>query len=272
MKSRDGSITLSSGDAELPGFVLPSPQFVAMFPEGSWYSPGAGIQWLVRRFTPALPFGEEYLRLRLPAVCSGFDVKERRERPDLAQEMDREATGFRQYGQVTNSAAHIAFTCEENGQPRDGFLLVSTQLIQSGVLRLWYAKDLLGYLAPPASIAEAQAVLSHTYKSVQINPQWVARQQQTTMQVSQIAAQTQQHISDSIASSYWNKVNSNDETSRKRENGILGVVDVVDPVTGEQKRIENSSNYYWIDNRGVIAGTNTDSVPGLDFRRLTQLP
>jgi hypothetical protein len=100
----------------------------------------------------------------------------------------------------------------------------------------------------------------------------VARQQQTTMEVSQITAQTQEHMSDSIMSSYWNKVNSNQETMRKVENAILGTADVVDPATGDQKRIENSSNYYWIDNRGVIAGTNSDSVPGLDFRRLTQLP
>jgi hypothetical protein len=95
---------------------------------------------------------------------------------------------------------------------------------------------------------------------------------QVTMEVSQIAAQTQEHISDSIMSSYWNKVNSNQETMRKVENAILGTADVVDPATGDQKRIENSSNYCWIENRGVIAGTNTDSVPGLDFRRLTQLP
>ena len=272
IKSPDGALTLSSGDGELPGFVLPSPQWVRVFPEGSWYSPGAGIQWQVRRFTPALPFGEEYLRLRLPSVCTEFEVKDRRDRPDLQQEMDLEAAGFRQYGQVTDSAGEIAFTCNQNGQPRQGDLLVSTQLIQSGVLRLWYALHLLGYLAPAPRVAEAQAVLAHGVKSMRVDPQWVARQQQTTMQVSQIASQTQEHISNTIMSTYWNKVTTQDETMRRVENSILGTTDVVDPATGERKKIENSADYFWINNRGVIVGTNTSGSPGVDFRQLTQLP
>jgi hypothetical protein len=199
-------------------------------------------------------------------------VKDRRERPDLVQEMEMEAAGFQQFGRVTNSAGEIAFTCNQNGQPREGDLLVSTQLIQSGVLQLWYAKNLLAYLAPHDRTAEAQAVMVHIVKSVQVNPQWVARQQQTTMEVSQIATQTQQHLSNTIMSTYWNKVYAHDETMRRVENSILGTVDVVDPETGERRRIANNANYDWIDNRGVIVGTQTDSAPNVDFRRLTRLP
>lgn len=272
VKSPDGTITLSGGDAQLPGFVLPAPQWAAVFPEGSWYSPGAGIQWQVRRFSPAVSFGEEYLKLRLPSICTNFVEKDRGDRPDLAQQMDREAAGFRQFGQVTNSAGEIAFTCSQNGQPREGFLLVSTQLIESGVLHIWYAKDLLAYLAPPGRSGEALAILAHIYKSTQVNPQWIARQQQTTMEVSRIATQTQEHVSNAMMESYWNKVKVDDAVSRKRSNEMLGTVDVVDPLTGERKSIENSANFDWINNRGVIVGTNTDSSPGVDFRKLIQLP
>ena len=272
IKSPDGAILLSGGDGEIPGFVLPNPQWSRVFPEGSWYSPGAGIQWQVRRFTPALPFGEEWLQLRLQNLCTGLEIRDRRDRSDLAEQMDREAAGFRQFGRVTNSAGDIAFTCTEGGQPRQGYLLVTTQLLQAGVLNIWYAKDLLGYLAVPSRVGQAQAILAHVASSVQVNPQWVARQQQTTMQVSQIAAQTQEHISRTIMSSYWNRANVEQELSRKWENAILGTTDVVDPVTGEQRKIYNSSDYYWINNQGRIVGTQTDSVPGLDFRRLTQLP
>jgi hypothetical protein len=226
----------------------------------------------VRRYTLAVPFGEEYLQMRLPEVCTGYAVKDRRERPDLQQEMDREAANFQSYGQVTNSAGEIAFTCNQNGRPRQGDLLVSTQLIESGVLRLWYAKHLLAYLAPPGRVAEAQTILAHVAQSMNVSPQWMARQQQTTMEVSRIATQTQEHISNTIMTTYWNKVNTQDETMRRVENSILGTTDVVDPATGEQKKIENSSDYFWIDNKGIIVGTNTGSSPGIDFRRLTQLP
>ena len=272
LKSPDGAITLSGGDAELPGFVLPNPQWASVFPEGSWYSPGAGIQWQVRRYTPAVPFGEQYLKLKLNGVCAELTIQDRRERPDLAQVMDRQAASASQMARVTNSAGEIAFTCSLNGQPKQGYLLVTTQLVQSGVLNLWYAKDLLGYLASPGRAKEAETVLAHVAQSVQVNPQWVARQQQTNMQVSHIASETQAQISDTIMSSYWNRQAALEETQRRVENSILGTTDVVDPATGERKRIESNSNYYWINNRGGIVGTQTDSTPGLDFRQLTRLP
>jgi hypothetical protein len=63
-----------------------------------------------------------------------------------------------------------------------------------------------------------------------------------------------------------------DELSRRRENAILGVEDVVDPVTGRELKVESGSNYYWIDHRGDIVGTQTDTRPNLDFRELTRLP
>jgi hypothetical protein len=63
-----------------------------------------------------------------------------------------------------------------------------------------------------------------------------------------------------------------DEISRRRSNAILSVEDVVDPTTGREFKVESGSNYYWIDHRGTIVGTQTDSRPNLDFRELTRLP
>jgi hypothetical protein len=63
-----------------------------------------------------------------------------------------------------------------------------------------------------------------------------------------------------------------DEIDRRRSNVILGVEDVIDPVTGRQIKIESGSEYYWIDHRGTIVGTQTDTRPNLDFRQLIRLP
>jgi hypothetical protein len=59
-----------------------------------------------------------------------------------------------------------------------------------------------------------------------------------------------------------------DEIDRRRSNAILGVVDVVDEQTGKEYKVENSSSYYWIDHRGNIVGTDTYTVPNIDFREL----
>jgi hypothetical protein len=36
--------------------------------------------------------------------------------------------------------------------------------------------------------------------------------------------------------------------------------------------VESGTNYYWIDQRGRIAGTTTDTKPSIDFRQLVRLP
>jgi len=43
-------------------------------------------------------------------------------------------------------------------------------------------------------------------------------------------------------------------------------------VRGRQIKIESGSEYYWIDHRGTIVGTQTDTRPNLDFRALIRLP
>jgi hypothetical protein len=272
IRSPDGTILLASGDAQLPGFFIPLPQYAAMFPTGSWYSPGAGIEWQSRPFTPAVPFGEAYLRLRIPGVCDGLRMRLERERPDVAATMDRTTAGFGRFGQVVNSAGELAFTCTQRGQPRDGYLFVTTQMELSGGLRIWYAKDLLMYLAPPSKTAEAQAIIAHMYRTLSVNPQWVARQQRTTMQVSQIATQTQTDISQTIMSGYWSRQAVMDSTSHEWENEMLGATDVEDPSTGEKFQVDDSSTYYWINAKGTIVGTQTDAAPSVDFSRLTRLP
>jgi hypothetical protein len=93
-----------------------------------------------------------------------------------------------------------------------------------------------------------------------------------TMNSSRIAAQTQEAVSNIISDTYWSRQKTMDEISRRRENAILGTVDVVDPASGKQIKVDNSANYYWMDNRGMIAGTQTDTRPNLDFRELTKLP
>jgi hypothetical protein len=63
-----------------------------------------------------------------------------------------------------------------------------------------------------------------------------------------------------------------DEIARRRSNATLGTVDLADPETGRRMSVESGSDYYWVDPRGVIVGTNTNTVPAVDFRALLQLP
>jgi len=47
------------------------------------------------------------------------------------------------------------------------------------------------------------------------------------------------------------------------------VVDVGDPQTQQRYQVQGGSNYYWIDDRGSIVGTNTQFNPDpLWFREM----
>lgn len=119
---------------------------------------------------------------------------------------------------------------------------------------------------------EAYDRLEHGVFSFKYNPDWVARQSETALSTSHIAAQTNAAISKMIQDVYEGRQRTLDEISRRRENAILDLYDVVDTQTGQSYKVEADANYYWMDLRGRIVGTQTDSRPNLDFRKLIRLP
>ncbi len=137
---------------------------------------------------------------------------------------------------------------------------------------LWHVDYLTGYRAPREQAPLAQEVLRHMLATFRINPQWAAMQSRVSANTSRIVSEAHNEISNIISSTYWNRQGVMDEISRRRSNATLGVVDVIDAATGEQFQVESSSNYYWIDHRGTIVGTETHTVPSIDFREMLQLP
>ncbi len=58
--SPDGKISLRLGDKDIPLFTEPNPTLaMAGFHEGSLYSPGYGVVFLVKRYLPGVQFAEE---------------------------------------------------------------------------------------------------------------------------------------------------------------------------------------------------------------------
>jgi hypothetical protein len=156
-----------------------------------------------------------------------------------------------------------------------------------GASGLWYAYRLYGYLATAGREQDALHVAEQAVQSVRINPQWQAQQQQIagaavaadnarSQQIQQRAMQAiqedQRQTSDIIMKGWEQRSRTYDEISRRRENSILGTVDVVDPESGRHYKIENYSDYHWMNNQGTIAGNNTGSSPGPDWRELVTLP
>ena len=274
--SPDGAIRITGGDAELPTFTEPTPTLaMAGFREGSWYSPGYGVNMLVRRYLPGAQFAREYVAARAARGCANLTFTGTRERPDVDGPLNRLMSGLAAAGGMMQiQSGEVTFTCEQNGRPAAGYYFAGS--LRAGAMGMpggiWHIEYLYGYVAAREKAALAERILSHMLASYADNPQWMAMQQGVTAETSRIVAETQQQVSKTIADTFAYKGRVDDEISRRRENATLGTVDVIDAATGRQIKVENSSNYYWLDNHGIIAGTQTDTKPGWNFRELLALP
>ena len=274
--SPDGRIRITGGDASLPTFTEPT-QMLAMtgFREGSWYSPGYGVNMMVRRYTPGTQFAGEYVTARAARDCANLTFTQSRDRPDADAGLNRLMSGLAAAGgNMQIHSGEVAFTCRQNGQPASGYYFAGSLRVASPGMPggIWHVEYLYGYLAPRDRATEAQQILSHMLATCQDNPQWMAMQQNVTAATSRIVSQTQQEVSKIISDTFAHKNQADDEISRRRENATLGTVDVIDPASGRQLKVENSSNYYWLDNQGVIVGTETHTTPGWNFRQMVALP
>jgi hypothetical protein len=272
--SPDSRVRILAGDAQIPPFTVPNQMLQSLgFREGAWYSPGYGVNMMVMRYRPGVDFAKEYVMSRISQRCAGITVANARDLPQAAQAID---AIYQQYGgmgmTMQLTTGDVAFTCRLNDTQLRGYVLAGTQLTSAYGSSLWTVQYLHGYLAVADRAEQAQSVLDHMLQSLQLNPQWVSMQQNLTGQTSQIVTRTNAEISGIISKSYWTTQTTMDELSRRRSNATLGVEDVIDPTTGRQIKVESGSNYYWIDQRGTIVGTNTDTRPNLDFRELVRLP
>jgi hypothetical protein len=275
------------GDSNLGTFIEPTPMMAyAGMREGTYYRLGDGSQLLIRRYMFGQQAAREYVQTYVSRECSGLQIASNNGRPDVAATLAQGARG-EGMSNAQLTAGDVAFTCTIGGTAVRGMFVAATVLPFPGQSGLWYVYRLYGYFAVPGHEQDAQRVAEQAVRSVRINPQWQAQQQQIanaavaadnerSQQIRQRAMQAiqedQRQTSDVIMKGWEQRSQTYDEISRRRENAILGTVDVVDPESGKQYKIENYSDYHWMNNQGTITGNNTGSAPGPDWRELVTLP
>ena len=275
--SPDNAVWLMGGDASLPMFMTRVPSAEAYYPEGSWYpgrygSPGAQ-QFKVKRYQPAAEFLQEYVPAHFAAACTDIRLGDVVARPDLEQALWKaEYERYTSMYQIRLSQSEVHFTCQRDGRRLEGYALAGTTLVVTGAIANWFVETLFGYLAEPGKNVEAFSLLMHMASSMHLNPAWANMQSNIAKKSSEIFTAEQEAVGKIIKETYENRQRTGDEIDRRRSNAILGKVDVIDPATGTEYKVDSSSNYYWINNRGVIVGTEVNATPGLDFRTLLQRP
>jgi hypothetical protein len=285
--SPDGQIRVLLGDSNLGTFIEPSQMLAyAGLREGMYYGLGDGSRLLISRYLSGQQFARVYAQMYVTRMCSGLQVTANNQRGDLTDSFLQSA---RAEGMPSPqlTAGDVSFTCNVGGTAVRGTVVTATILPFPGNASIWYVYRMYGYLAVPAREQEAAQIALRGAQSFRINPQWQAQQQQIanqavaadnlrSQQIQQRAMaaiqEDQRQTSDIIMKGWEQRSAVYDEISRKRENAILGTLDVVDPETGTQYKVSNYSDYHWMNNEGVIAGNNTGNSPGPDWREIVTLP
>lgn len=268
--SPDNKKMVQIGDANVPIYAIPNQLlYMGGFYEGSFYSPGYGLREMVMHYMPGTEFARYYSYNYMSGICSGIKITGSRDRADIS---DRINHTYMEYNlPIRLTAGEARFSCIRNGTPSQGYVFAGTFRTSS----LWGVKYLYIAFAPSAGggLNSSMKILTREADTFKENPRWVAMNENIAMSSSKIETEANNKIEKMISDSfnYNNKVM--DEIDRRRENAILGEVDVVDEQTGEDYKVDSGSNYYWMKN-GTIVGTNTDAIPNHDinFSRMLLRP
>ena len=287
MVSPDAQIRAFIGDANLGTFTEPN-QMLAMggLREGGFQTLGDGSRLEIRRFMPGQQMARWFAQSRFASQCTGFQVESNNDRQDLAAALMQ---SVREEGMTSArlTAGDVAFSCSGQHGPVHGHIFTATVYPFPGRSGLWYIYRLYGYLAAPERQQDAEQVAQQIMQSWRIDPQWQAQEKQIANQaVMQDNARSQQirerawaairadqqQTSQMIVDGYNQRSKVYDEISRRSENAILGTSDVIDPATGTQYKVDSLSDYHWMSDTGYIAGTKTETSPGVGWNEMVTLP
>ena len=291
MIADSSAIALQFGQTQFGSFIEPVRTAYGGIQSG-YYRLGDGTQLFVSRYLPGEQFGKFYLE-RVPQRCTNVRITGSRPRPDLLPRFLQvvQRAGMQLGPQV--DLGEVGFSCTSGSQSLVGSYVAATTLVATNSSRsgmggaIWTPAYFSGYLTVPEMASEAAKISEAVLGSLSINARWMQqrnaaaqaavmqdtlRSQQLQAQVLSQIAKTQREVSDTITQGYWQRSRVYDEISRKRENAILGTVDVVNPATGARFKLENSSNFYWMNDQGYKAGTLTHTSPGAGWTEMLVLP
>ena len=243
--SPNGATILEIGDPNEPAYATP----MMGFAPGSIYN-ATGTYYIVEPLQSPQQYAVTWGTRKLQGICTGVKVTANRARTDVNQQLAGIAGMSETYGDAT-------FTCQRNGVAMSAYAFLGVTVLRTtAVTALWYADNMVVFVAPAPVAIPAANVLAQMIKSFTVNPQWLARQSQTAAQVSQIATRINDEIYNTIMAG-WDIRNGE-------------VHAWVDPSTGVQYDIPNNYSYshYWVDSSGNVYGSNSPTSPGSGYTPL----
>ncbi len=287
MVSPDGLVRTSMGDSLVGAFLQPTQALsAARLGEGTYQTLADGTKLEVLGYNSGKQFAQSYVRTLLSGQCSDPQVNSADAREDLASAFARSAA-VEGFTDAHLTAGEVAFTCNVGGRPLKGKYIAATIRMASGDSAMWFVYRLYGYVAFTGREQDGEKVLAQMVESSKFNPEWETRQRdaastdvrQENDSSRQIYESAQENVADDqrltsemIAHANEQLTKIADEIDRKREDSIVGRLDVIDPQTGTQYKVAGFEDYHSLNNDGYLYSLNPLGAPGSNLRAMIVLP
>jgi len=257
----DAGIMFQASSPKNQGFFYVSPYGLytvpndilayAGFTEGTYYDPSGGLAkpMLVKKYTDAKDYLSELIQ-QLDVETSVLEVVDR---PDLINANPGPLI-------AQQSAAEMTYLSNPGQNELKNKVIVYIYLVQSSGTGIW-AVSMFGYSSPESDFNETEYLVLKSAETFKVDSGWAAREAQEVNKRLGIISSTQDSISGTISSTFEYRSQSMDKINNEWSKTILGIEEVYNPATEETFTVESGSNYYWIDNRNNIYGTQTSENP-----------
>lgn len=287
MISPDGLVRGSMGDSMVGAFLQPTQAFSeAGFGEGTYQTLGDGTRLEILGYNSGKQFAQSYVRTILSQQCSNPRNSSTSVREDIASAFAQSAANEGFTGALL-TAGEVSFTCNVGGQPLKGKYIAATIRMAPGAATIWFVYRLYGYIALAGREQEGEKVLARMLQSSKFDPEWEARQKaaantdarQDDDNSRQIYESAQENIADdrrliseTIANANEQLKSFADRIDRKREDSVVGALNVIDPQTGTEYMVGGFEDYHYLNNNGYLYSMNSPGAPGSNLRAMIALP
>jgi hypothetical protein len=143
-------------------------------------------------------------------------------------------------------------------------------IITAGWSTGWYAEVLSGVSAPKNDFDKVTQLSEMILPTFTENVQWAKNEIIQKEIRTGIRTDVQHFLEKTIDQTYAEINAARDASSQAWSEAMRGTHQVQNPATGDKFTVPNSYQYWWVDPRGNLAGTNTDTNPDptADFKQL----
>ena len=100
----------------------------------------------------------------------------------------------------------------------------------------------------------------------------IASSQEIRQRAQEAIVEDQRQTAEMIAKSSEQRQKIYDQLERKRQNSILGSLEITDPQTGAQYKVIDFSDYHYLSGDGHIYSANSREQSGPDLKELLAIP